>query len=69
MPYDFLAIELLTASIPARLTLHDQVSIGRDVLHKLWRRLLEVKDDGTIINDFYPLIDFLRDVLWQSRSS
>ena len=58
-----LPVELLAAGIPARLALHHQVSIGRDVLDKLRSRLLEVKDDRVIINDLYPLLDFLRHLL------
>src|SRR5207245_8784062 len=44
---------------PTRLALHGQVSVRRDIFHKLRSRLLEVKDDRKIINDFYPLLNFL----------
>src|SRR5262249_27590239 len=59
-PHHLLPIQLLAASIPAHLTLHHQVGIGRDILQELWSRLVEVKDDSMIINDLYPLFNFLR---------
>src|SRR5262249_7859645 len=58
--YHLLPIQFLAASIPAGFALHHQVSVRRDVLDKLRSGLLEVKADGVIINDLYPLLDFLR---------
>src|SRR5438128_9825812 len=43
---------------PARLALHRQFAVGRDVINKLRHHLLEVEHDLVVVNGLHALFDF-----------
>ena len=56
--HHLLPVEFLAPGIPARLALHRQFAVGRDVIDKLRHHLLEVEHDLVFVNGLHALFDF-----------